>query len=112
MGLSSASSLDHSGEEEPEHSDEVPAAGSVDVPGTRAFERLTRLARRLLDAPVAFVSLLDEDQQLSTCAGGLPEPWAGHPEMPLVLSLCQQVAASGEPLIVADVSSNPSLRDD
>ena len=40
------------------------------------FDRLTRLARRLLRTPVALVSLLDANRQFFLSAQGLPEPWA------------------------------------
>src|SRR5919108_2857095 len=57
--------------------------GLLDTPAEEAFDRLTRLAARLLGAPVALVSLVDEDRQFFKSAVGLPEPWASARSAPL-----------------------------
>ncbi|MBE0631850.1 MAG: GGDEF domain-containing protein, partial [Burkholderia vietnamiensis] len=35
----------------------------LDTPPEERFDRITRLARRLFDVPIAVVSLVDEDRQ-------------------------------------------------
>jgi diguanylate cyclase (GGDEF)-like protein len=42
----------------------------LDTPAEERFDRLTRLARRLFDVPIALVSLIDENRQwFKSCAG-------------------------------------------
>jgi GAF domain-containing protein len=76
-----------------------------------AFDRLARLAARLLAVPVALVSLLDEDRQFFKSAHGLKAPWATRRETPLSHSLCQYTARERVPLVVQDAREHPMLRD-
>ena len=82
----------------------------LDTPPEEAFDRLTRMAARLLGAPVSLLTLVTEDRQFFKSAIGLPEPWASRRSAPLSHSFCCQVAASGEPLIVEDTRRHPLLR--
>ncbi|MBV9772553.1 MAG: sensor domain-containing phosphodiesterase, partial [Gemmatimonadetes bacterium] len=42
----------------------------VDTPAEESFDRLARLAARLLEAPVALVTLVEEDRQFfKSCVG-------------------------------------------
>lgn len=44
--------------------------GILDTPAEERFDRLTRLARRVFDVPIALVSLIDENRQwFKSCAG-------------------------------------------
>jgi hypothetical protein len=81
--------------------------GLLDTPPEEAFDRLTRLARRLVDAPVALVALVDEDRQFFKSALGLPEPWATRRETPLTHSVCQHALDSAEPLVIEDARTDP-----
>jgi PAS domain S-box-containing protein len=83
----------------------------LDTPADPAFDRLTRLATRLLHVPVALVSLVDQERQFLKSAVGLPEPWASERETPLSHSFCQHVVASGKPLIIADARQDLLLCD-
>jgi PAS domain S-box-containing protein len=85
--------------------------GLLDTPADPAFDRLTSLAARVLHAPIALVSLVDEERLFFTSAVGLDEPWATRRETPLPHSFCQYVVASGEQLIVADAREHPLLYD-
>ena len=78
------------------------ATGLLDSPPEKAFDRLTRLASRLVKAPVALVSLVDADRQFFMSESGLGEPWRSIRQTPLTHSFCQHVVATGRPLIVAD----------
>ena len=49
--------------------------GLLDTPAEEPFDRLTRLATRLLKTPVALVSLVDRNRQFFKSSVGLPEPW-------------------------------------
>lgn len=75
------------------------------------FDRITDLAAELLDAPVAFVSLVDEDRQVFKSSCGFPEPWASAGETPLDLSYCQHTVDRREPFAVEDARSHPIVRD-
>src|SRR5687768_9072243 len=82
----------------------------LDTPPEEAFDRLTRMAARLLGAPVSLITLVTEDRQFFKSAMGLPEPWASRRSAPLSHSFCRQVAVSGQPLIVEDTRRHPLLR--
>ncbi|HEV2149245.1 MAG TPA: ATP-binding protein [Longimicrobiaceae bacterium] len=76
-----------------------------------SFDRLARLASRLLDAPVALVSLVEQDRQFFKSCVGLPEPWASRRETPLSHSFCQHVVDAREPLVIEDAREHPLVRD-
>ena len=82
----------------------------LDTPPEEAFDRLTRMAARLLGAPVSLITVVADDRQFFKSAMGLPEPWASRRSAPLSHSFCRQVAVSGEPLIVEDTRRHPLLR--
>jgi len=82
----------------------------LDSSPEEAFDRLTRLAARLLGAPVALVSLLLDDRVFFKSAIGLAEPWASLRNTPLSLSFCRHVVAGGEPLVVEDARRHPVVR--
>jgi GAF domain-containing protein len=83
----------------------------LDSPTEAAFDRLTRLASMIVNAPVSLVTLIDADRQFFKSFFGLPEPVATNRETPLSHSFCQYVVATGEPLIVADARENEMLKD-
>ena len=86
------------------------ATSLLDSPPEEAFDRLTRLASRLLGAPVALVTLLGEDRVFFKSAIGLPEPWATRRGTPISYSFCRHVVATGEPLVVEDARRHPLVR--
>jgi PAS domain S-box-containing protein len=86
------------------------AASLLDSPPEEAFDRLTRLASRLLGAPVALVTLVSEDRVFFKSAIGLPEPWAARRGTPISHSFCRHVVATGEPLVVEDARHHPLVR--
>jgi GAF domain-containing protein len=82
----------------------------LDSPPEAAFDRLTRIACRILRAPVSLVSLVDRDRQFFKSCVGLPEPIASARQTPLSHSFCKHVVGSGRPLIVEDARSNPLVK--
>src|SRR3954465_2929410 len=76
-----------------------------------SFDRYARLVRRSLGAPIALVTLIDEDRQLFPGAGGLPPHVDEQRETPISHSFCQYVAAEGAPLVVPDLREDERLRD-
>ena len=87
------------------------STGLLDSPPEPSFDRLTRLAAGLLDAPVALVSLVDDRRQFFKSALGLLEPWASRRETPISHSFCQYVTRERTPLVVSDAREHPLLRD-
>ena len=82
----------------------------LDSPAEEAFDRLTRLTARLLKAPVALISLVDENRQYFKSCIGLGKPWCDLRETPLSHSICQYVVVTGEPLVISDARRNPLVR--
>ena len=89
---------------------QVIASRLLDSPPEEAFDRLTRLASRLLGAPVALVTFVGEDRAFFKSAIGLQEPWASRRCTPLSHSFCRHVVATGAPLIVEDARRHPLVR--
>ena len=83
----------------------------LDTPPEEPFDRLTRLAARVLGAPVALVSLVDDHRQFFKSAFGLPEPWASRRETPLTHSFCQHVVVNAAPLRIEDARLHPLVCD-
>lgn len=79
----------------------------LDTPADEAFDRLARLAARLLRAPVALVSLVDENRQFLKSCIGLGEPWSTRRETPLSHSFCQHAVAGREAFVVEDARVHP-----
>jgi PAS domain S-box-containing protein len=82
----------------------------LDSPPEEAFDRLTRLASRLLGAPIALVTLVGDDRAFFKSAIGLPEPWATRRSTPLSHSFCRHVVTTGAPLVVEDARRHPLVR--
>ncbi len=83
----------------------------MDTPTEEMFDRLTRLATRLIGVPVSLISLVDGDRQWFKSAVGLPEPWATARQTALSHSFCQHVVASQSPLVVSDARKVDFLKD-
>jgi GAF domain-containing protein len=83
----------------------------MDTPTEAMFDRLTRLATRLIGAPVSLVSLVDGERQWFKSMVGLPQPWANARQTPLSHSFCQHVVAEQKPLIVSDARTVSFLKD-
>ena len=83
--------------------------GLMDSPPEASFDRFTRLAARLLNAPVALVTLLGADRQFIKSCVGIPHG-AGR-DGPLADSFCRLAVESDGPLLVEDARLDPRLRD-
>ncbi len=110
MGFSLTSTLSNR-IEDPDRLAALRQTALGDATADAAFDRLTRLATRVLGVPVALVSLVDVDRQIFKGAVGLGEPWMSRRETPLSHSFCQHVVASSEPLIIEDARDHPLVRD-
>ena len=83
----------------------------LDSPAEEAFDRIARLAARLLELPIVLVSLVDQDRLFLKACLGLPEPWASARQLPLSHSLCQQLLVTRRPLVIPDTGRDPPGRD-
>ncbi len=86
------------------------SAQLLDTLPEEAFDRFTRLASAALGAPVALVSLVDEDRQFFKSQVGLPAWAATARQTPLTHSFCQTVVATQTPLIVTDAREDPRVQ--
>lgn len=84
----------------------------VDPPPAEAFDRLTRLAARIMGAPLSRVSLVDDRRQFFKSAAGVPGPWASRRGTPLSHSFCRHVVTAGRPVLVEDAHGDPRVQDD
>jgi PAS domain S-box-containing protein len=83
----------------------------LDTPAEDAFDRVARLAARLLEVPIALVPLIEDDRQFFKACVGLPEPWASARQTPLSHSLCQHVVVARQPLAIGDTGRDALARD-
>ncbi|MGQ5524850.1 GAF domain-containing protein, partial [Chitinimonas sp. PSY-7] len=75
------------------------------VPEER-FDRLTRMARRLFDVPIALISLVDADRQWFKSSSGLLAS-----ETPRDISLCGHAILGNEVFIIPDAQEDDRFAD-
>ncbi len=97
--------------------DTLRALHILDTPPEERFDRLTRLAKRLFDVPIALVSLVDANRQWFKSSVGLTAS-----ETPRDVSFCAHAILGDEILMVPDtledarfhdnplVTNNPNIR--
>lgn len=95
----------------PERLNALRASGLLDTPPEESFDRLTRLAARLVGAPTALISLVDENRQFFKSSVGLDEELVESRETPLSHSYCKYVVATGSPLVIKDARENEVTRE-
>jgi diguanylate cyclase (GGDEF)-like protein len=81
------------------------ALGLLDTPAHERFDRLTRLATRLFDVPIALVSLVDTDRQWFKSKVGISAPQTPREE-----SFCAHAILTDEVLLVSDASADERFR--
>lgn len=81
------------------------SCGLMDSAPDERFDRLTRLARRLYRADVAFLGLIDQTHQwqLSRTSDLVPS------SVPRRDTICNVIVESGAPLVIGDMTSDPRL---
>ncbi len=84
--------------------------GLMDTPSEVPFERPVQLAARLLRAPLALVSLVDDRRQFFKSGYGLEEHLGSRRETPLSHSFCKEVVRANAPLIVSDARVHPVVQ--
>ncbi|MBE9204635.1 GAF domain-containing protein [Synechocystis salina LEGE 06099] len=78
----------------------------LDTPSDEKFERITRLLCRVLDMPVAAISLIDENRQWFKSIRG-----SDLTETPRCISFCAHTILEDRILIIPDALSDPRFDD-
>ncbi|SFC18478.1 diguanylate cyclase (GGDEF) domain-containing protein [Cupriavidus sp. OV038] len=78
----------------------------LDTPAEERFDRLTRLAKRLFDVPIAVVSLVDANRQWFKACEGLDQT-----EAPRNTSFCGHAIAGDGILLIPDARLDPRFHD-
>jgi len=76
-----------------------------------SFDRVARLAAVSLHAPIAIVSLVDEDRHVVKSSVGLTGRSRVWRKVPLALRFARQAITSGKPVIISDVGDAGDLGD-
>lgn len=87
------------------------ATGLLDSAPEEAFDRITRLAERLLNVPVALISLVDRDRQFFKSNRGLTGSWAQDRQSPLSHSYCKHAVEQRSQLVIGDAREDLLVRD-
>ncbi len=88
----------------------VRATGLLDSEVEEVFDRLTRLAVRLLGVPASFISLVDAERDFYKSACGFGEPLASVREL-TGPTFCHYTVQRTEPLVIPDTAADPEYRD-
>jgi GAF domain-containing protein len=83
----------------------------MDTPPEESLDRLTRIAARVVGAPVALVTLIDAHHQYFKSDFGLPDVLSKTRQTPLTHSFCRHVVEDSAPMIVPDARLDPRLKD-
>jgi serine phosphatase RsbU (regulator of sigma subunit) len=87
----------------------VRATELLDAVAEAPFDRLTAMAQRLTGAPFAFLTVVDDERSYWMSRQGIPAD--GPHQNTVEESFCQYVVASGEPLVLDDVTADERTRD-
>lgn len=89
----------------------VRATGLLDTGPEDNFDRLARLASMLLNAPMAFVTLVDDRRSFwKSAVGAIPAQVAADRETAVEHSFCQHVVASGAAVLIDDAEHDARTR--
>lgn len=78
----------------------------LDTPAEERFDRITRMARKLLGTDIALVSLVDSQRQWFKSAQGLDAPETGRD-----ISFCGHAILGEEAFVVRDARDDPRFAD-
>ncbi|WP_148288600.1 PP2C family protein-serine/threonine phosphatase [Ilumatobacter nonamiensis] len=93
---------------DPERLAVVAQLGMMDGPHEPVFDEFARLVARLLSAPYAFVTIVDDLRSYWTAAHGVND---GTRSNSVDESFCQYVIRSRDDLVVGDASADPVTKD-
>lgn len=81
------------------------------TPPEEEFDRLARLAARVLGSSVAMVTLLDDERQFAKSVVGLSgEDAEALRDLPLSQSVCRHAVSGGRELVIPDARTDPRTR--
>lgn len=78
----------------------------LDAPPAEAFDRLTRIATRMFDVPIAMVNFIDQNEQWCVAAQGISAR-----STPRNLSFCTHTIQSDGVMVVRDTTEDPRFAD-
>ena len=78
----------------------------LDTPPDEAFDRITRLAARLLSVPTAFIALVDAERDFYKSAFGFGSPLAEERNL-TGRTFCHYTIAAGETVVIPDTLADP-----
>jgi diguanylate cyclase (GGDEF)-like protein len=79
---------------------------AINTPAEERYDRITRLARRVFDVPIALITLIDANRQWFKSCEGLTAS-----ETPRHHSFCAYAIISDETFIITDARSDPRFSD-
>ncbi|HEV2130925.1 MAG TPA: GAF domain-containing protein, partial [Longimicrobiaceae bacterium] len=95
---------------DPERLAALRKTGLLDTPPEDVFDRLTRLATKILDVPVSFIALVDEDRDFYKSQCGFGEPLASGREI-TGTTFCHYTIPTDRPLLIRDTRADPVYRE-
>lgn len=81
-------------------------SGLLDIDGSAAFDRLTRLAKRFFKVPLAMVNVLDEHELVAKSIDG-----EASPTYPRNISFCGHTILQSTPLVISDTRQDARFVD-
>ncbi|WP_166660162.1 PP2C family protein-serine/threonine phosphatase [Actinomycetospora succinea] len=111
--MSAAVTAGRTGVESPSRTAAVRATRLLETGPEAAFDRLCSLAATLLDAPMAYMTVVDD---VRSFLKGAPDSAAmvgpdGTLQVPAREAACQVIVDIGEEIVVEDTAADPRLRD-
>lgn len=92
--------------DEKERLSQLRALSILDTPPEERFDRITRMAKRLFDVPIALVSLVDQNRQWFKSSFGLDVA-----ETDRSISFCSHAILSNDTLIINDATQDDRFSD-
>ncbi|HEU0013934.1 MAG TPA: ATP-binding protein [Longimicrobium sp.] len=87
----------------------VRRTGLLDTPPEDVFDRLTRLAARVVGAPATFMTLVDSDHDFYKSCFGFEEPLASERQLQGT-TFCHYAIRTDQPLVIDDTRAHPEYR--
>lgn len=84
--------------------------GLLDTPPEESFDRLTRLAAKLIGVPSTFISLVDRTRDFYKSCFGFGEPLASARQLEGG-TFCHHAIVSSGPLVINDTMADPVFRE-
>ncbi len=90
--------------------DAVLQTGLLDTPPEESFDRLTRLAAKLIGVPTTFISLVDQNRDFYKSCFGFGEPLSTTRQLE-GRTFCHHAIVSAGPLLINDTLIDPVFRE-